>query len=316
MSIVSHPNTTQLYEVWGSRDEIYLILEYVSGGDLLQYMAKKNFLSESEASHLFGQLIAGISYLHDLSIYHRDLKHENLIIDHRGNLKIADFGMAALQPRGTQFTSACGSPNYAAPEVIQGLPYNGSHADIWSSGIVLYGMLTHRLPFDDPDTAVILNRVIHAEYQIPASLSSEASNLVACMLKVNPRERITLDHIEAHPFLKTKPPQVSSPEKEKTWLGTDCLTIDQDAIQNADVGVISKLKMLWMNRDEESLARAVTTDKFSQERKIYLSLVTGNRRDPNIKPDEPILDLNIKNVGKSMGAAKTLDRYEDHSKGV
>ncbi|KAK6511967.1 hypothetical protein TWF481_000866 [Arthrobotrys musiformis] len=273
MNIPAHPNTIELYEIWDSRDEIYLVLEYVSGGDLLQYMTRKRFLPEKEVARLFKQLITGLSHLHRFSIYHRDLKHENLMMDQNGNVKIGDFGMAALQPDGEKFTSACGSPNYAAPEVVQGLPYNGSTADIWSSGVILYGMLTHQLPFDDPDTSTILGRIVWAEYKLPRSISLEAADLIKRMLELDPDRRIKLECIPEHPFLTKHRSRIPSQPLD----GAIRSHVVQDLSQHTgmkearqiDMDIVTRLKALWMSQDEAVLANKVLFQEKSQERLFY-----------------------------------------------
>ncbi|KAJ6262115.1 Serine/threonine-protein kinase [Drechslerella dactyloides] len=286
MNLLTHPNVVQLYEIWDSKDDIYLVLEYVAGGDLLQYMTRtKDGLSDEEVAHVFRQIIAGLFYLHNLNIYHRDLKHENLMMDLQGNLKIADFGMAALQPEGTYFRSSCGSPNYAAPEVIRGLPYNGSTADIWSAGVILYGMLTHKFPFESEDTVTLLQGISRAEYEMPTYVSREAANLVARMLEVNPATRITLDGIFLHPFTwkgfygqvprLPQTPQEMAANRLKSLSGS--LTA-----AHANMDIISKLKALWMYRDGTSLARKVISEEFSQEKLFYWLLLEKHIGDEPI----------------------------------
>ena len=133
----------------------YLLLEYIEGGELFEYLVKKRVLEEDEALRFFQHIIAGLDYCHKHFIWyarfeiicteqisHRDLKPENLLLDKTGKLKIADFGMASFsRPQELQATS-CGSPHYAAPEVIRGDKYVGAQADVWSAGVILYALLT------------------------------------------------------------------------------------------------------------------------------------------------------------------------------
>src|SRR5262245_22486992 len=113
-------------------------MEYVEGGELFSYMSEQGALPEFEVVHIFRQIIAALGYCHRINIHHRDLKPENILLD-RDNLqiKLVDFGMAALQPQGKKLTTPCGSPHYAAPEVIGTKPYDGARADIWSCGVIL-----------------------------------------------------------------------------------------------------------------------------------------------------------------------------------
>ncbi|KAF3120446.1 hypothetical protein TWF703_002604 [Orbilia oligospora] len=297
MNIPTHPNMIELYEIWDSRDEVYLVLEYVSGGDLLQYMTKKRFLPEKEVARLFKQLITGLSHLHRFSIYHRDLKHENLMMDQHGNVKIGDFGMAALQPAGKMFTSACGSPNYAAPEVVQGLPYNGSAADIWSSGVILYGMLTHQLPFDDPDTSAILSRIVCAEYKLPRSISFEAGDLIKRILELDPAKRIKLEKILEHPFI-TKYQNLATSVPLGTAIQNHTIQntsihIVLSRVQQVDMDIVAKLKALWMTQDEAALAKKVLFQETSLERLFYdLLLIRHVGGQPAQVSSDIILNLN------------------------
>ncbi|RVD86693.1 uncharacterized protein DFL_004956 [Arthrobotrys flagrans] len=295
MNIPTHPNVIELYEIWDGRDETYLVLEYVGGGDLLQYMTRKRFLPEKEVARLFEQLITGLSHLHRFSIYHRDLKHENLMMDRNGNVKIGDFGMAALQPAGEKFTSACGSPNYAAPEVVQGLPYDGSTADIWSSGVILYGMLTHQLPFDDPDTSAILSRIVCAEYKLPRSISSEAADLIGRMLELDPARRIKFESIFEHPFItkhRSRTPSFPPSAAVQSHTVRDAsVRMAMREVRQIDMDIVARLKALWMTRDEAVLANKVLFQETSLERLFYELLL---RRHIGGQPTKVSNDIVLK----------------------
>ncbi|KAF3942379.1 hypothetical protein ABW19_dt0204774 [Dactylella cylindrospora] len=183
------------------------------------------------------------------------------MIDCHGRIKIADFGMAAFQPQGDMFTSSCGSPNYAAPEVIRNLPYKGSAADIWSSGVILYGMLAHELPFDNSDVGVILTRVLRGLYSIPQFFSSEASNLVASMMEFDPNKRIEMHKIRQHVFLSKyfnigpwPQPSGNLPASNSSCsLPEMALNPDQEV----DLRVVAKLKLLWKCHDEDLIIRRI-----------------------------------------------------------
>lgn len=134
-------------------------MELVEGGELFDYLVKKGRLSENEAVGFFQQIIMGLEYCHRHLICHRDLKPENLLLDKYRNVKIADFGMASLQPPSVMLETSCGSPHYASPEVIKGIKYDGKLSDIWSCGIILYALVTGNLPFDDENIRKLLNKV-------------------------------------------------------------------------------------------------------------------------------------------------------------
>lgn len=124
-------------------------MEFVSDGELFDLIVKKQRLDEQQACKYFQELISGINYIHQLGICHRDLKPENLLVDYDKQLKIVDFGLSNLYEKGEALKTACGSPCYAAPEMIAGKRYNGLMSDLWSVGVVLYAMLCGYLPFED-----------------------------------------------------------------------------------------------------------------------------------------------------------------------
>ena len=129
-------------------DYIVMVIEYLEG-ELFDYIVKRGRMPENEARRFFQQIICAVEYCHQFKIVHRDLKPENLLLDHALNVKIADFGLSNVMRDGDFLKTSCGSPNYAAPEVISGKLYAGPEIDIWSCGVILYVMLCGRLPFDD-----------------------------------------------------------------------------------------------------------------------------------------------------------------------
>lgn len=202
LKVLRHPHIVQLYEIIETSKELYLIMEYASEGELFDYIISRQRVKESEASLLFQQIIAGVEYMNKLSIAHRDLKPENLLLDKGSVLKIVDFGLSNSYRAGEGLFTACGSPCYAAPEMLQGMEYNGLSVDIWSCGIVLYAMLCGFLPFDDPNTANLYKKIIKGEFQKPKFLSEPALELISGILNVNPSERFSIEQIKNHQWLK------------------------------------------------------------------------------------------------------------------
>ncbi|XP_020227350.1 CBL-interacting serine/threonine-protein kinase 21 isoform X3 [Cajanus cajan] len=149
MKLLHHPNIVRIHEVIGTKTKIYIVMEYVSGGQLLDKMSYGEKLNECEARKLFQQLIDALDYCHNKGVYHRDLKPENLLLDNRGNLKVSDFGLSALQKRNEVLTTRCGSPCYVAPELLLSKAYDGASADVWSCGVILFELLAGYLPFND-----------------------------------------------------------------------------------------------------------------------------------------------------------------------
>jgi serine/threonine-protein kinase HSL1, negative regulator of Swe1 kinase len=181
----------------------YLILEFVDQGDMFEFINERGRLPEEDAMYYFRQMMSALEYCHSLNICHRDLKPENILITKGGRIKIADFGMAALHQTEThKLHTACGSPHYAAPELLKAKYYRGDKADIWSLGVILFAILAAQLPFDDPDVHLMLGKAKKGQYIMPQFLSREAKDLINRMLQVNPERRITLKEMWSHPLIK------------------------------------------------------------------------------------------------------------------
>lgn len=200
MRLFDHPHILKLIEVLESKRHIFLVLEYAEKGELFDYLVQSGTLREDVAIDIFRQIIFGLSYLHAHSICHRDLKPENILMDKFGRIKIADFGFARWMPSHIAETS-CGSPHYAAPEVIRGGSYAGRPADIWSAGVILYALLAGYLPFDDPSIRVLLEKVKKGRFVMP-DFPEDLKDLIGQMIRVDPNARITIDKIIAHPAFR------------------------------------------------------------------------------------------------------------------
>ena len=252
----------------------YLVLEYVEGGELFNYIQMNNGLPEEEAVRIFRQIIAGLSYCHTFNICHRDLKPENILLDRNGNVKIVDFGMAALQPRHNWLFTPCGSVHYACPEVIMGKPYRGDKGDIWASGVVLYAMLTGFLPFDSQkradgseDVEGVMQHVLSCDYGFPEGLSQEAEDLIWRILQPDPEKRLRIRHMWDHALL-TKHAHLDSMDAEgKPYIGPAAPLTALDCGQRIthrsqiDTELLRNLHMLWHNVPETELAQRLLSDE-------------------------------------------------------
>jgi serine/threonine-protein kinase HSL1 (negative regulator of Swe1 kinase) len=186
----------------------YLVLEYVDKGELFTHIASRGRLPEVEAMKCFRQILSAVGYCHSFKICHRDLKPENILLNSSGDIKVADFGMAALQQSPDhRLKTSCGSPHYAAPELIRGSLYQGSKVDIWSLGVILFASLAGRLPFDIEDTSQawigpLLCKIKKGQYEMAPGFSDEAKSLIKKMLEIKPDKRITMSQIWKHPLLR------------------------------------------------------------------------------------------------------------------
>ncbi|KAJ7492042.1 snf 1 [Mycena latifolia] len=210
MRLLRHPHIIKLYEVISTPTDIIFVLEYAEG-ELFNYIVNNGRLSEDAGRRFFQQIMAGIEYSHRLKIVHRDLKPENILLDEYLNVKIADFGLSNETVDGEFLATSCGSPNYAAPEVIKGLKYSGPEIDVWSSGIILYVLLCGKLPFEDEVIGSLFEKIAHVRYDMPTHLSPHAQNLIKSMLVADPTKRITVPQIMQHPFVTVKLPRYLTP---------------------------------------------------------------------------------------------------------
>ena len=175
-------------------------MEYANGGELFEYIVANNRLKEKEACRFFKQIIGGVEYIHKLGVVHRDLKPENLLLDYNMNLKIVDFGLSNTYKEGQTLKTACGSPCYAAPEMIAGKRYNGLQVDIWSCGVILFAMICGYLPFEDANTSNLYKKILNGDFHIPKFVSPEARDLLKCILNTDPQKRYTIQDIRNHPW--------------------------------------------------------------------------------------------------------------------
>ncbi|MBW0512673.1 hypothetical protein O181_052388 [Austropuccinia psidii MF-1] len=194
LSFLRHPHIIKLYDVLQDNNDIVMVIEYLKG-ELFDYIVHVGKMPEHDARRFFQQIICAVEYCHLHNIVHRDLKPENLLLDHNLNVKIADFGLSNIMRDGDFLKTSCGSPNYAAPEVISGKLYAGPEIDIWSCGVILFVMLCGRLPFDDDHIPMLFKKINSGLYSLPPHLSTGSRHLLSRMLVVDVNKRITIPEI-------------------------------------------------------------------------------------------------------------------------
>lgn len=200
---LSHRHISQLYQVLETESHFFLVVEYCSGGELFDHIVEKNRLSEKEARAAFRQILSAVAYLHSLGFVHRDLKPENVLLDKDLNMKLIDFGLCAKPSGGlTGFLyTSCGSPTYAAPELVLGKKYLGHEVDVWSMGVLLYALLCGFLPFDDDKIDTLYKKILEGKYEEPAWLTAESRRLIRSMLQTDPKKRVRVDELLSHPWV-------------------------------------------------------------------------------------------------------------------
>ncbi|THU74137.1 hypothetical protein C4D60_Mb04t30170 [Musa balbisiana] len=222
MKLIQHPNVVRMYDVMASKTRIYIVLEFVNGGELFDKIARHGRLKEDEARKYFQQLINAVDYCHSRGVFHRDLKvelglPENLLLDSGGVLKISDFGLSALPQQvhedGKLYTT-CGTPNYVAPEVVKDKGYDGAKADLWSCGVILFVLMAGYLPFEDSNLVSLYKKIFKADFSCPSWISASAKKLIQRILDPNPQTRITIPQVIENEWFKKgyQPPHFETPD--------------------------------------------------------------------------------------------------------
>uniref|UniRef100_I1JS30 non-specific serine/threonine protein kinase n=1 Tax=Glycine max TaxID=3847 RepID=I1JS30_SOYBN len=214
MKLINHPNVVRILEVLASKTKIYIVLEFVDGGELFDKIAANGRLKEDEARNYFQQLINAVDYCHSRGVYHRDLKPENLL-DSNGVLKVSDFGLSTYSQKEDELLhTACGTPNYVAPEVLNDRGYVGSTSDIWSCGVILFVLMAGYLPFDEPTHMALYKKIGRAEFSCPSWFSPQAKKLLKHILDPNPLTRIKIPELLEDEWFKKGYKPTSFTEEE------------------------------------------------------------------------------------------------------
>jgi serine/threonine protein kinase len=180
----------------------YLVIDLCKGGELFDYIVDHDKLDEPTAALVFQQIVSGIAFCHSFGIAHRDLKPENVLIVNFPRVKVADFGLCGFISDQQMMKTFCGSPCYCAPECLCRVQYDGRKADIWSLGVILFAMVTGEHPWNISNTSIMLRQILKAAYTVPGFVSSQCKDLLSSILKVNPQDRISIEDILKHPWLK------------------------------------------------------------------------------------------------------------------
>lgn len=211
---IKHSNVIRLLEVFESSKHMLMVMEYAGGGDLLHLIKRKGKLQESDAKFIFKQIAYGLAHIHCRSVIHRDIKLDNILLDCEKGVKICDFGVSKIIKKGQIIQEQCGTPAYLAPEIIIDKGYEGFFVDIWSLGVLLFAMLCGTVPFKAQNLEDLHKLILKGEFTFPTELSSEAQTIVRGMIKLNPRDRLTIPQILAHAWLKETNEDDSDEEEE------------------------------------------------------------------------------------------------------
>ncbi|KAG7523503.1 death-associated protein kinase 2 isoform X2 [Solea senegalensis] len=211
---LQHANVISLHDVFENRTDVVLILELVSGGELFDFLAQKETLSEEEATQFIKQVLDGVLYLHTKRIAHFDLKPENIMLLDRNiplpRIKLIDFGLAHRIETGTEFKNIFGTPEFVAPEIVNYEPL-GLEADMWSIGVITYILLSGASPFLGDSKQETLGNVSAMNYQFDEEFFSNTSELaksfIRQLLEKDTRKRLTIRDALNHPWIKPLNPR-------------------------------------------------------------------------------------------------------------
>ena len=241
--LAGYDRCISLYETLEKDRWTYLVLEYAPNGMLFDYVKRQGHLSAIEAARILDQLSDGLIFCHSKGVAHRDIKLENVMLDEDNGAKLIDWGLAAFCHPGVQLTAFCGSPSYAPPEIIAHRPYNGLAADVWSLGVLFFGMLVGHLPFySSPGQKDLDKRILEGKFRIPSSVSKDplAKDLIERMLAIDPNQRILMAEVKQHPWLVANCPP-PTPAFEPVSIDEHALTKIETALGLARKHVLSAL---------------------------------------------------------------------------
>ena len=274
MKDLDHPLVAELFEYLEDDKYHYLVMELAQNGNLLNYVDKNGKLSEIKARRYFSQLVSVLEYLHnDIQIAHRDLKPENLLLDRYDNIRVVDFGLSKrFSSMSPKLLTQCGSPAYAAPEMIKGEPYTTA-ADIWSAGVLLYTLVALELPFESETVPGMMKKIVYSQVKFPPFMSPPLDDLLNKMLTKDPESRITLNKIKDHHwFSQTEYQQMIPINTQKktqrieksitdilTEKGINCIELHQTLLSKKFDSVTAMYRILAKENTIEKMKNITST---------------------------------------------------------
>mmetsp|Transcript_4236 Transcript_4236/g.5926 ORF Transcript_4236/g.5926 Transcript_4236/m.5926 type:complete len:566 (-) Transcript_4236:14-1711(-) len=305
MKLLDHPNIVKLFETIEvpEKNSTCLVLEYIEGGELFDYIVNKERLTETEAQHFFRQIVAGLHYCHSNLIIHRDLKPENLLLDGKLNIKINDFGLSNIMKPGVLLETYCGSPLYSSPEILGETSYIGPEVDVWSSGVILYACVTGYLPWDGATLREQVSNAMAGRYQVPKYISKDCAHLISRMLTVDPKNRATIPEIITHPWIN-RGQKISLSQQIRTRPAIDRELIKEEILDTLEDLGFDKMEVIANLIAGESVKQGfvlyyLILDQHEKEQQRQMELLKEKERKSEIKPEALVLE-NVELKGKTI----------------
>lgn len=248
MAFLRHPCLVAMHDFFGDDTHFYSILDFCGGGELFDFICENDKLDEPTAAFIFREIAQAVQYCHAFGVAHRDLKPENILIDKFPHVKVSDFGLCGYIHGQGLMGTFCGSPCYCSPECLSRMKYDGRKSDVWSLGVILFAMVTGEHPWDVENTTVMVRQIMKAQFRVPSWVSADCQDLIYGMMRVDPNDRLTVDEIMAHPWLKSA--SADDPELEMPALPAQPPTIEELAVASAsnsqpvDHGILSPFASL------------------------------------------------------------------------
>jgi len=296
---LSHPNIMQIHEFYDDSTNFYIVSEFCPGGELFDTISEKGIFTEKEAAHIMKQILSAVQFSHQNNIVHRDLKPENILLDDENNVKIADFGLSNVMRDGIFLYSSCGSPNYAAPELINGKFYNGASIDIWSCGVILYALLTGTLPFDEEHIPKLYQKIRECKYTLPPILTDQAKDLIFRMLQGDPMNRITISEIKQHKWFNNNLSLYQVIDNNRFVYGK-FFEVDDSILQ-----LMKSLDINFEGLDDEKIKSSIITRERKEFCTIYEFLESNKNK--KLAAERKLSLSNENNFFKRLNTSKQTD---------
>ena len=198
---LSHPGIVKLYDLLKDDENYYIFMEYCPHGELFKFIVDHGSLNEVQARFVVREILETLQYVHSKGIAHRDLKPENLLLSETGNIKLSDFGLSKYVGELGLCDTPCGSPCYASPECLSGTKYNAMASDVWSTGVILYAMLTGQLPWTKRNQVQLFQQIRAGQYNIPDKLTDNCKSFIGGLMTVDINNRLTIEEALRHPWM-------------------------------------------------------------------------------------------------------------------